>query len=257
MPRPRKTTAHRPSQADQEFVTNSRGEKVRNTAYDPKAKKNTRVGAKQSPRGDFGGDAKKQKKSLGLTVLSEVNKTDLIDSYDLKDRDYFRKSRSTFFTLRGKVAGIHKPAIKKSFWVAEYGYDYDEKQQVAHTLSSNEQLFIENNMAEAESTGALEHIDDYFDTGKQSGSYFYATSLYDDDGVEVRYYDANNYYQRYDRDYGKTPEELGRTVLTDEEVKDYKKLCEQDQKKFEKRLHSYLKRYGMRHVHANTYWGDR
>lgn len=33
MVRKRKTTAHRPSQADREFVTNSRGEKVRNTAY--------------------------------------------------------------------------------------------------------------------------------------------------------------------------------------------------------------------------------
>lgn len=40
-----KNTAHRPSQSDQEYVINSRGMKVRNTAYIPKPKNNTAQGA--------------------------------------------------------------------------------------------------------------------------------------------------------------------------------------------------------------------
>ena len=54
MARQRKTTAHRPSQADQEFVINSHGEKVRNTAYDPKAKKTKGKKSKNDASGDFG-----------------------------------------------------------------------------------------------------------------------------------------------------------------------------------------------------------
>ena len=56
MTRKTKPTANRPSEPDREFVTNSRGEKVRNTAYNPKTKNTGGVvrGTVESASGDFG-----------------------------------------------------------------------------------------------------------------------------------------------------------------------------------------------------------
>ena len=57
MTRKRKTTANRPSQANREFVTNSRGEKVRNVAYQGKnTAGSTGDNTADGIRGDFGSD---------------------------------------------------------------------------------------------------------------------------------------------------------------------------------------------------------
>ena len=54
MTRARKNTANRPSEANREFVTNSRGEKVRNVAYQGKNTTGSDKGAAVNPLGDFG-----------------------------------------------------------------------------------------------------------------------------------------------------------------------------------------------------------
>ena len=53
MARVRKLTAHRPSQSSQEFVINSRGEKVRNTAYTPHSKQPPQERGSMPVRNDF------------------------------------------------------------------------------------------------------------------------------------------------------------------------------------------------------------
>ena len=76
MTRKRKNTANRPSQSDHEFVTNSRGEKVRNVAYIPREKKNTTPVSTKSVKNDFNAN----------TGLSEQERKDLQE--DLSDTLY-------------------------------------------------------------------------------------------------------------------------------------------------------------------------
>ena len=86
MTRKRKNTANRPSQSDQEYVTNSRGEKVRNVAYVPREKSKKNISA-TSLSGDFDsstGLSAEEREELRDNILDIAE--DLHDKYSIEFR---------------------------------------------------------------------------------------------------------------------------------------------------------------------------
>ena len=161
------------------------------------------------------------------------------------DRKYLKKTIGGYIDFGDTMITMNKPHIQTNFWFAEYGYDYDEKQALAEECGQSETFFIKKNMAQ---TDARHHLDLLEDS--QLECYLFK-DINDSDGAIgcfIDYIDKRNPAAYKD---------LTSRKLNEEEKETYKTFLLQQQNQFEKRLHTYLKRYGMEHVYASTFWGDR
>ena len=163
--------------------------------------------------------------------------------------DYCVKKAGYIVELtNGDIVIIDKPSIQKDFC---FGYsdsrydteDYDRANAMARHAQTSEDYFLSENLRDIERQINLL-------TGKEkSGFDFYLRIPY----------------------YGQPDDSQLKGITTyywyDEESAKYPKLCGEDRQRvidgykevktaFEKRLHAYLKRYGLSKVNSWSYWQD-
>lgn len=148
----------------------------------------------------------------------------------------------------GDIVVIEKPSIKKDFC---FGYrdsrydteEFDEANRMAAHASSSTDYFLAENLAEIDDV--IKHLE-----GKEWSSWDYHV--------------CRHYYSQPEN--SKLKKLLG-VYWHDERGQKYPKLEGEDRARvlegykvvrasFEKRLHSYLKRYGMSKVNTWSYWVD-
>lgn len=166
--------------------------------------------------------------------------------------DYANKSVSYVVELEdGDITDIDKPSIETSFCFG-YGYcgvstedDYKNAQSMAQHASESENYFLTENLK-----GINQTIEAYEDA--LGGSYHkpykrvkYCGSPADSKLKGISFFDSL---------YDVIPD--GCRVLSKNEIKSMITGYEEVKKKFEKRLHTYLKRYGLSKVRTWTFLSD-
>lgn len=163
--------------------------------------------------------------------------------------DYCVKTAGYIVELtNGDIVVIDKPTIKKDFC---FGYslsrydteDYDDASAMARHARTSEEYFISENLHELEKTIDL---------------------------LSSKEWNSFDYYLRIPY-YGQPENSQLKAITTfywhDEEAGKFPKLEGEDRQRvidgykavkaaFEKRLHAYLKRYGLSKVNSWTYWQD-
>lgn len=162
-------------------------------------------------------------------------------SVDEKMVDECVKRASAIALFGDRVLVMDKPHVETEFWMAEHTYDYDEVCAAAQAASDDEGYFIERNIRDSRA----QYILDAIERGTQ------APFLVD------RYYDQGDSRLADVAWLNVGEDEPSGRELDEDEVAVLKELCEGEVEKFEKRLRSYLKRYGMKHVRCSVYWADR
>lgn len=145
-----------------------------------------------------------------------------------------------------------KQKIETSFCFGESGYDYDEAQQQAEHARSSEAYFKRENLKEYDAIiAALE--------GNGTGYYSNAQPYIRKESY-IRAGDlrlCNVVFYRPADFYNMTESEKARIRLPyDSELETIREGYKEERAAMEKRLDSYLKRYGLSKVRAWTYWLD-
>lgn len=144
-------------------------------------------------------------------------------------------------TEKGFLIEFETPTIKKDFC---FGYDdfytkQEDADDMAEHARTNERYFIEKNLEEIESL--IKNLE----SGK-----VYARKGYDE-AVNLRGLVFEKYYRRAEEFERKDCEEL-----TETDVKGLIEMAKNERRKFEKRLGTYLKRYGTSKLNVWTYYRD-
>lgn len=166
---------------------------------------------------------------------------------DSKMVDWCVKNTSGYIEIDGIIITYDKPHIQTEFWFGEHTYDYDEVSDLCDACSEDETYFIERNMRGFDQR--IEFIED--------------TSLY---GSTHHVYISPEEYSCQDGDCKlgciefcrwDPPRTKDARELTRDELAAYLEFLKEERAKFEKRLHTYLKRYGLSKCHYGVYWADR
>lgn len=165
--------------------------------------------------------------------------------------DYFRKKFSSAVRLQnGGILYFEKPTIENRFCFHDEGVDYDNYRHVTSTDERLEKYFLNQNLAgfdkEIKELQSLEH--DY-------KTLFIQRESYSGEKEPLNIWrwcfwsegDMRNRPWFYEGDKEKMTEADRKVIL--EGVK-------HEREKFEKRLHTYLKRYGTSKIRTWTYWAD-
>ena len=158
--------------------------------------------------------------------LAEVREDEWWINFHLKDiSEIVQLTDGTLFVIK-------KPQIQTSFCFPERGYDYDDAQRAADYARKSEEYFKAENLRGIQSwIDALEGLEDVWILPN---------------GASVQITTWNRW------DINDNSRRLG--------MEDRRRILEAYQRVkagFEKRLNTYLKRYGLRCVRAWTYWMDR
>lgn len=144
----------------------------------------------------------------------------------------------------GGYVEFNKPTIETSFC---FGYsdsrydteDYDRANNMAEVARSDEEYFKEQNLKELKSIlgGLNEHR-----------VLFYKSRSNDEVEIYNWCYDTYSTRERYAY--------LELIECSDRELQLLKEKYEEELVKFEKRINTYLKKYGLSKVHSWSYWRD-
>lgn len=149
---------------------------------------------------------------------------------------YCEKESAALFEIRGVLVSLEKPRIETSFCFGESGYDMDEAVHGCHVAKTDQDYFIRENMR------ALESM-------IQDLSSETAHAWVEPISAKIgRLYTADYLggYRRPDNAFDLTAQERAQALEAVQHVR----------AAFEKRLRTYLKRYGLSKVRAWTYWRD-
>ena len=171
----------------------------------------------------------------------------------------------------GEFIPIDKQNIVKDFCFRESGYDYDEAASMAHVARTSESYFMQENMKEFRSM--LDSIEEQYEMFSESPSLpCYVLTI-----SERPYIGQPETSPLKEIGFirgGDLLGELGGSVIrelpglrfthwdnpyripTREELDAIKAACEQAAKEHEKKVNTYLKKYGLSKVHSWTYWRD-
>lgn len=179
---------------------------------------------------------------------------------DDKMVDWCVKNTSGYIEAGGLVVTMDKPSIKKDFWFGEHTYDYDEVVEHADKCSKSVEYFKHENMSHCDAYNLLQALD-----GKDWRGYDTSYKLYvakksycgQDDDCRLGYVKALT--------WGTDPREYFATrsgmiehrEIDDDEKAALREFLEDEVEKFDKRLDTYLKRYGLSKCHYGVYWADR
>lgn len=169
---------------------------------------------------------------------------------DEKMLDFIRKDTAYIIrTEKGYLIPIKKPTIEKSFC---FGYslsrydseDYDRANKMAEYASKSEEYFKEQNLKGLRQwLEALEYNELYIRTHYyKSPSNSRAKTL-----VHLKYWDYENMSEEQKKEYEKVSG-------TDKAI--IREAYEKEIANFEKRLDSYLKKYGTSKLKTWSYWQD-
>lgn len=197
---------------------------------------------------------------MTMTIANETNQIQLVTKISRADREeltalpggeYRGKSAVGYMvTGDGKIITADKPRIQTSFWFGESGYDFQEKVELASKASRDQEYFKQKNIANSQLTSirlkiqaALEGNGKFFLFKTRGNQPFYNASYYANDHM-LRPLSASN-LKTADRQ------------MTRAELETYKELIDAALNRFERRLNTYLKRYGLSKCSYDTYWLDR
>lgn len=147
----------------------------------------------------------------------------------------------------GSLVVIEKPHIKTSFCFGESGYDIEDAENAAHYAKTSEQYFIDENMRYTYFDREMAYLTNYINGGAGQTPYIYGA--YWDTGYNCKLRNVRFYA------YHETAPSDGK-VLSADDAKVLLEAYKSAKAKFEKRLRTYLKRYGLSKVHSWTYWRD-
>lgn len=163
-------------------------------------------------------------------------------------QDYcLKKTSNCVLTPFGGLVTFDKPRIETNFC---FGYGQIQSYQDANEQEANfgEKQFLKNNLAD------MREVLNLFE-GKKKYSYQSTKHLY-----FSREYSGSNIYSIVFLDEYDAKDKAWRfDSLTKASEEDFQKCYaaqKQEYEKFEKRLKSYLKRYGTKKLHTWTYWAD-
>lgn len=153
---------------------------------------------------------------------------------------------SGYIEFGNELVTYRKPTIETSFCFGEHGYDYDEVNEYCDERSRDMGWFVSENLRR---TDAAWHLDMMRGTGRSFRKHrpvLVSDTNYGSRLASVEFMD----------DWSQELED-GRRDMTKEEREAFECFLEDEQEKFEKRLRSYLKRYGLSKCRYWTYWADR
>lgn len=174
--------------------------------------------------------------------------------------DYCTKKTSGYIMLDDVMVTFDKPKIQTDFWFGEHTYDYDEVCDACDEASESVQYFIQRNMDGCLAKTMLDALE-----GRDMHGYDASFDVY----VVSKHYDCqdNDCMLGYAQALriGTDPNEYFATssgvqdyrLLNDEERERLAEFLKGEVEKFEKRLNSYLKRYGLSKCHYGVFWADR
>lgn len=150
-----------------------------------------------------------------------------------KDADYYRKHCVGAVKLNDGYYLMSKPSIETKFCFHDEGPNYEFYKELMADDKKMKDYFIDKN---------LRNIDIRIDQ-LQSMRPMVITSSWSNNRKS---YEEENY--RYERE--------GDVRMTETQRSELVKALQWKRTQFEKRLQSYLKRYGLTKIHAWTYWKD-
>ena len=165
-------------------------------------------------------------------------------SVDEKMVDYCTRKTSGYVVIDGRMVTFDKPSIKTNFWFGEHTYDFDEVVKQAEACSKSEEYFIAENLDAID--WRLEAIADPH-CRVYIGRRGYSNQ---EEGCIL----ASVEFCRYSLD---GPRIGDAREMTEDERQQYADFIKGEREKFEKRLRTYLKRYGLSKCYFGTYWADR
>lgn len=190
----------------------------------------------------------KEEKALRQRYIDLVTEEVWSGSERMK-KHYEKKTDRVFKTEKGYLIEIEKPSIETKFC---FGYsdsrydmdDYNRANNMAHHARTNEDYFIEENLKQVQRI-----IDDL--KNKRFSVFTRVRYCGSPDDSLIRSYKL---YWDYQKDWGEITEEY--EELSEADRKSLIAVYEETKKDFEKRIHAYLKRYGLSKVDSWSYWRD-
>lgn len=207
-----------------------------------------------------------------VKAVAKVDKDFLRDQFSKawsseKMINYYVSKVAAVATLpNGDVITIDKQGIETRFCFGESGYDMEEAVEAAHVARTSQEYFKRENMADY--NRKIEMLE-----GIQNGSINYRVFI-GDTAYTGQSEDCKLRFFRFDS-LSDVIEALGGScyldeipgkklflngnygrIATDEEVTAILEAYKEAAKAHEKKVDSYLKRYGTSKVHAWTYWRD-
>ena len=179
-------------------------------------------------------------------VLLEQERLVWPDREDMAEHGV-RSTAAIFTSDDGTIVRIGKPGIQKHFC---FGYsdqipdDYEDAQRASSALSKSEEYFISENLRQV----SVPDSETLARTYVVRGAY-----VSQPPECRLGYVVVGD---RFGRDmYGAMLPD-GARILSEEERTRLRRAMESVREGFEKRLHSYLKRYGLSKCRYWTYWRD-
>lgn len=152
---------------------------------------------------------------------------------------------STLAIIRGQIVAFDKPSIQTSFYFPEYGHDFEEKQELVRKAGEDSSYFLKNNLEDSRLPQLLEWARAYRDSEDSAA---FVPLLGRDEYTGTAYVSWVNRFACGEDGYVK---------LTSADMGEYIDAAERALAAFEKRLGTYLKRYGLSKCTFSTFWGDR
>lgn len=189
----------------------------------------------------------KEQKALKAAYIDEV----IAESFNESFRKYFNQSIDRVVELHdGRMLAIEKPSIHKEFCFGYHtsfpGDNYEEASDMANYASRSENYFIRENMRQI--NDRIEDLNRSRSRWTPKSAIQYNSAKAESRVCYLKWYDAfdEREWERKDSDRDMTEEDMKKIMTAYMETK----------ADFEKRLATYLKRYGMEHVRTWTYWAD-
>ena len=156
--------------------------------------------------------------------------------------DYCVKKASGYIAFGDDIFVMDKPSIKTEFWFGEHTYDYEEVCERCSEAKNDIDYFVEQNLDGCEAHRFIREIDE----GRRAPYISREYSSYDN---------SNFVFINWRRPWDSTDYDIRK--LDDDEIAALRLFCKDEVEKFERRLTSYLKRYGLSKCHFGVYWADR
>lgn len=165
-----------------------------------------------------------------------IYKQTLAEWYAIYKDDYYKKNSIGAIKLNDGYLLLGKESIETKFCFHDEGPDYEVYKKVTRNDESLKKYFLSENLR-----GLDREIKDLSD----EDTVFYVSDLN---------YGRKSYYCH--RDYWHFREREEHVKLTPEQRAEIIKALQWSRGEFEKRLNTYLKRYGVSKIHTWTYWAD-
>lgn len=197
-----------------------------------------------------------KQKNNDLALMDEyLNEWRKIWKNDTRMMEYGRKKTSAIRKLsNGGLLNWEKPSIETSFCFGYRGCDSSDANKMARHAKSNETYFINENLRNYDNI--IKKIESLLNGEDYSSSKLY---IYREKYNKIDNLNLWSYIILPLCDYINAKERNTYLDLHEANVDDIKTILQTEKSertKFEKRLHTYLKKYGLSKVRSWSYWAD-